>query len=62
MRLLTLTMVSALALISAGTVLAADAAFAHVLSGRTAVVARVTPYGQASSSASSRRCTPSWTI
>ena len=47
----------------AAAVLAADAAFAHVLAERTAVVPRVPPYGRASSTrASSRRCARSWTI
>jgi hypothetical protein len=47
----------------AAAVLAADAAFAHVLAERTAVLPRHSPTGRASSTgANSRRCTRSWTI
>ena len=47
----------------AAAVLAADAAFAHVLAERTTVVPRVPPYGRADSTcANSRRCARSWMI
>jgi hypothetical protein len=47
----------------AAAVLAADAAFVHVLAERTAVVPRVPPYRPVSSTcASSRRCAQSLTI
>ena len=47
----------------AAAVLAADAAFAHVLAERTAVLPQALPTGRASSTcANSRRCARSWTI
>ena len=47
----------------AAAVLAADAAFAHVLAERTAALPRYRPTGRASSTcASSRRCVRSWRI
>jgi deoxyinosine 3'endonuclease (endonuclease V) len=47
----------------AAAVLAADAAFAHVLAERTAVVTQVPPYRPGESTcASSRRCARSWRI
>jgi hypothetical protein len=47
----------------AAAVLAADAAFAHVLAERTPVLPGYRPTGQASSTcATSRRCARSWTM